>query len=446
LLRLHYWIAPFAGSILLVTAQAAEPVMPFVSTQAHMGVATCAGANCHGATKPPADAKVLQNEYFVWQRDDAHSNAYKLLLLPEARRIASNLGLKNAHEAPECLTCHSDYVAAARRGSKYSFSEGVGCEACHGAAEKWLEPHANGNTHAQNIAAGLYPVEDPAARARVCLHCHQGSGDKPIDHRIMGAGHPPLDRFELDSNTANQPAHFKVDKDYRERKTFEPNAKVWAMGQLVTAQFFLEGLQSQRLSGDGLFPELVFFDCNACHHAMQPPRWNAGLASPLGPGEVRLADSSLIMSGHVLAVVAPAAAAQWTQALSDLHRASRQSTGKVKEAATRMSAILAGTLPAAGNYKMTRADAVTLIDRIAASGIERDAGNFSAARQMFYAIDSLRIYLQTEHSVKSAALDKADNQMFDAIDIRILRPDKLYSPDAMRSGLRNVRAAVSGLR
>ena len=147
-----------------------------------------------------------------------------------------------------------------------------------GGAKSWLGPHVSGNTHAQNIEQGLYPLEDPVARARLCLHCHMGTKDKPIDHRIMGAGHPPLE-FELDTFTNIQPGHFRVDKDYRERKTYAPGAKVWAIGQLLAAETFLTGLLSERFADRGMFPELVFFDCNACHHAMQQPRWNAGVGA-----------------------------------------------------------------------------------------------------------------------------------------------------------------------
>ena len=31
---------------------------------------------------------------------------------------------------------------------------------------------------------------------------------------------------------------------------------------------------SERFKDHGLFPEFVFFDCNACHHPMTPPRWS----------------------------------------------------------------------------------------------------------------------------------------------------------------------------
>ena len=414
--------------------------LPFQAKDRHEGVASCAGSNCHGASHPLEDSAVMQNEYFSWERKDAHSNAYKLLLSPAGKRIAANLGLKSAQDAAECLTCHTDYVPEAARGRRYQLSEGVTCEACHGGAQNWIGPHITGAKHSENLANGLYPLEDPTARARVCMHCHFGSGDKPIDHRMMGAGHPPLSaEFELDSNTINQPAHFKVDKDYRERKGYESDVKVWAVGQLVAAQFLLDGLASERFAGHGMFPEFVFFDCSACHHPMQPPRWSAGVGGALGPGEVRLADNNLLVTGYILEVLQPSAAKSWKEGLADLRRACGQSVTKVKDSLAPLRKLLADALPAVAQHRITRQEAAAIVDGLSAAAIERDAASYSAAKQLYYALDAFRAYLGQE-GVKSAALDKSMDQMFSAVDATIK-----YDPNAMRGALRNVRAALAGL-
>jgi hypothetical protein len=430
------WSAVFAGA-----AVAAEPLMPYADKWQHIGVATCAGSNCHGSQRPFDDSPVLQNEYFLWQRDDAHSNAYKLLLTADGKRIAANLGIKDAASAPECLTCHTDYVPTSLRGRRYSMTEGVGCEACHGGAQDWLGPHVSGNTHAQNVAQGLYPLEDPVARARLCLHCHMGTKDKPIDHRIMGAGHPPLE-FELDTFTNIQPAHFRVDADYKQRKpAYAPGAKVWAIGQLLAAETFLDGLLGDRFSDRGMFPELVFFDCNACHHAMQAPRWTAGTGGPLGPGEPRLADAYLVMSGIVLTTLQPEAGSRWNAALGELHRASMQSVAKTREAAKTLRDIASSALPAIGKLSLSKGQALDLLDRVAAAGIEGKAGDYTAAKQIYYASDALFYYLRQEHGVPATALQTPVDEIFAAVDA-----GAAYNPDALRAALRKLRTSAQSLR
>lgn len=374
----------------------------------------------------------------LWQRKDLHSNAFASLQSPEGKRIASNLGLKDAGNAPECLTCHSDYVDASRRGKRYNLTEGVSCEACHGGAEEWFSGHVNGNTHAENIASGLYPLEDPGARAKLCLHCHMGSDAKPIDHRIMGAGHPPLD-FELDSFTNNEWAHFRVDADYKKRKpAYQASAKSWAIGQLISAETFLDGLISNRFSGKGMFPELVFYDCHACHHPMQPPRWMPGVGGPLGPGEPRLADVHLAMVDVLFKALAPDVAKQWSTALSELHLASRHNLTKTRDAATKLRKILSEGRRKIEGGTLGKDEATSLILKLADLGAQSRSGDYNASKQIYWGIESLDIFLRQSHSAPKDMLRGPIDRMFSAV-----QDEKNYNPGALRAALLEIPAALS---
>lgn len=417
-----------------------EP-MPFEAKWQHLGVATCAGSNCHGSQRPFDDSPVLQNEYFLWQREDAHSNAYKLLLSPAGKRIGANLGIKDVTAAEECLTCHTDYVAAPLRGRRYSMSEGVSCEACHGGAQSWLGPHVSGNTHEQNLEMGLYPLEDPVARARVCLHCHMGTTSKPIDHRMMGAGHPPLE-FELDTFTNIQPAHFRVDADYKKRKPRAVSgSKLWAIGQLIAAETFLDGLLDARFADHGMFPELVFFDCNACHHAMRPPRWSPGAGGPLGPGEPRLADSYLVMSAAAMSVLLPESAKQWDAGLNGLHRGSKESIAKIRESARSLRQLTQGGLTALNSRRIDKAETIKLIEKIAQVGIDQRSGDYTSAKQVYYGVEALLASLKQDHGAPKDALKSEVDALFAAVDAQ-----KAYDPNQTQDALRRVRSAVANLR
>jgi hypothetical protein len=172
----------------------------------HLGVASCAGNNCHGAVEPFKTARVAQNEYLIWAQKDKHSKAFAVLREERGRRIAQNLGLADAESAEVCLACHADNVSPTRRGREFKLADGVGCESCHGGAAGWLGTHLSGIGHAANLAAGMYPTEQPLARAERCLGCHLGDDRRFVTHQIMGAGHPRLG-FELDTYTLIQPAH-----------------------------------------------------------------------------------------------------------------------------------------------------------------------------------------------------------------------------------------------
>ena len=57
----------------------------------------------------------------------------------------------------------------------------------------------------------------------------------------------------------------------------------------------LELVASPKYGQTGLFPELFFFDCHACHKPMSANRWQERASLGLGPGVVRFNDANLIM-------------------------------------------------------------------------------------------------------------------------------------------------------
>ena len=388
------------------TAFAADKPLPTDDKFKHLGVASCAGSSCHGSTSPLEDSTVLQNEFVTWKRDDAHSKAYDILLTQQSKQIAINLGLdKQAHEHPDCLICHSDYIKDdTRKGKRYKKEDGVGCESCHGGAERWLGLHISGATHAENVGAGMFPTEEPVARARLCLSCHLGNKDREITHRIMGAGHPRLS-FELDTFTIIEPAHYVVDKDYKERKVTHSAAYTWAAGQLTASVTFLDALVNSK--HQGLFPELVYFDCHSCHHPMSygvvekhpgrawRPRKSTG---PLGPGVVRLNDSNLMMLTAIAGGISNGMAGKISTQIKSLHQATGQGWGATKKSAQGLRALaveLRGSMPKDLDTKAV-SGMINVLMKAGATGEFRD---YAAAEQGFLALDSLFSSLDASGSI-----------------------------------------------
>ena len=93
---------------------------------------------------------------------------------------------------------------------------------------------------------------------------------------MMGAGHPRIS-FELETFAQTQPAHYVIDTDWVKRKGAWDPTRVWAVGQALAASELLDVLADPKRSRDGLFPELVVFDCHACHHPMSDKRWTPAL-------------------------------------------------------------------------------------------------------------------------------------------------------------------------
>ena len=248
------------------------------------------------------------------------------------------LGVPRAHEAKICLDCHSDNVPEASRGKDFRLEDGIGCEACHGGAGDWYESHKTGPPHEQNIARGLYPTDDPFARARLCQSCHLGTRVSFATHRILGAGHPRL-RFQLEAYSYGE-IHHEEDADYEDRKRVFDPANVWLVGLATMGMQTVELLGGKRFAGDALLPELAFYQCDGCHHRLhdadtcrQPgadSRWCASLGEPW---TMRLNDAALTVLATALELVSPRQAVGLRTGIDELHRASMGSRYALGEAA-----------------------------------------------------------------------------------------------------------------
>jgi hypothetical protein len=420
-----------------VAAQpAGHPPLPYQTGEKSVGVVNCANSLCHGSVQPFKDSNVLQNEYVTWSRVDKHARAYKVLSNEQSARIARNLGIGNAWEAKICLDCHAHNIPKDKRGERFRFDDGVSCEACHGAAERWLPKHVeDGATHANNLGAGLYPTDDPAARANLCLSCHFGNSDRFVTHRMMGAGHPRLS-FELETFTTVEPAHFKIDADWEKRKRMWDGVKVWAIGQALAVSATVELLADPKRGRDGLFPELVLFDCHACHHPMSDKRW-APRVPGLGPGVVRLNDSSMLMTRAIARVVDPALSDRITATMNRLQQTvtgGGDAIGQAKALQDEMAALIAQLNQKTFGPAEMRGVLAALIDE----GLNGQFRDYAGAEQATMAIGSVANFMYAKGVLTSARNINAGLADLQAA----VANDERYRPDQFQAALRSFRGTV----
>ncbi|HQW80906.1 MAG TPA: multiheme c-type cytochrome [Pseudomonadota bacterium] len=426
-----------ASLFLAVAGVQAQSVSEAISSHLHLGVASCANSVCHGATETATKASIQMNEFAVWQEFDPHAKSYQTLLSAESKSIAKKLGLGAAEQAGVCLDCHADHVPAAQRGEKFQIEDGVGCEACHGGAEPWIASHVEAS-HAENLTAGLYPTEDPVKRSALCLSCHAGSRDRMITHRIMGAGHPRLS-FELDTFTWLHP-HYTVDDDYEQRKGNYDGVRDWGVGQASAAINALDILLDPKAGWHGIFPELVLFDCHACHRPMSGKAWGPRQGTGLGPGVVRLNDANLLMFRHVLAAVDSNAAKQVFDGSRKLHQATttdREQTLAAARALRERLMVLRETT------KATQFPAESLgviLGSLVADAERGEFRDYAAAEQAAMAVQSVVVAFEGAGLLDEAAT-KRMQQRVDALYASIEK-DESWSMLKFTEALRAVRAAA----
>jgi hypothetical protein len=367
-------------------APAAIP-LPAQAPDRHLGAASCASSVCHGAVQPPARAGALMNEFVTWSHEDSHAKAYQALSSTQGRSIAAKLGLGSAETAKICLDCHTDNVPQNQRGNKFTLTDGVGCEACHGGAERWISSHAAKSNYRSDIKTGMYPTADLRDRSRLCLSCHYGAAEKFATHRIMAAGHPRLS-FELDTFLALEPVHYRIDEHYRERKPTYTKSQSWSRGQLMAAQAQLLILEGPMLHPSRTFPDLALFNCTSCHDtSMHRLEWrNRQLTEGIDAGSVLLNDANLRMSW----VIARTLSAREGDIIKGLVQALQKDAVEdwphIGVSGAQLRAALADTLV---QTEGTVPSARNLLDSVLQAGIDGEYRDYLGAEQAVMAIDLL---------------------------------------------------------
>ena len=419
----------------------------------YQGVASCAGSTCHG--RGEGDGKVVrQDELMHWQepssKGGAHSRAYAALTGPRGQKILASLGMGSAANASACLGCHATNAAPAERGGRFRLDDGVGCESCHGAASGWISTHyAVPATHVSNVAQGMIPLENPKARAAVCLDCHFGSS-KPgqfVTHGMMAAGHPRVS-FELDLFSDLQ-RHWDEDADYKQRKPGTDSVRLWAVGQAEAVQRSLTLFAQPQLASEGLFPQFYFFDCHSCHRGIddQPGRQrqfevNPGRPMPFGLPPYN--DENIIMLSAVAQVLAPGQAGAFDAASRQFHAAMGQgrpqavaAAGKLRAAAATLSSALAAR---AGSADSTFA----VISAIGGHAISPRFTDYTGSAQAVMGVDTLLNALVRDGRVTvgaAAGIRASVNRAYAAVS-----SPTSYDPPAFRAALGQAVRSIEALR
>jgi Cytochrome c554 and c-prime len=373
----------------------------------HIGVASCSGSSCHGSAERPRNSPVPGNEFLIWSQRDRHHNAYNVLLGDRAVKMARALGLPDAANQKVCLDCHADNVAANLRGPTFQISDGVACEACHGGAQRWLGSHISGATHQQNIAAGLYPTDQPVARAEKCLSCHFGDATRFADHRLYGAGHPRL-AFELDTFTAIQPAHFVVDQGYIQRKGRVTDVQVWATGQAIALVRRMDAVLDPRHAPKGFWPEFALFDCQSCHH--EYGAYAKPTSTGLGPGTVKFNDANEVMLRVAATRIAPSAASALSTHMLALHKATTDDWGAVQREAAAVRSAAQSLVNELARHEWNSSDMYALANALIGVGTNNTDSEFSHDEQITMALEAITTGLKSAGDVgdqQATAIDGA---------------------------------------
>ena len=241
--------------------------------------------------------------------------------------------------------------------------------------------------------------------------------------------------FEMDTFSELQPRHYKIDSNWEKRKGNWDGVRSWAVGQAIGAKELLNLLQGPR-GRDGLFPELVLFDCHSCHHPMADKR-NTAARVGAGPGIVRLNDSNLLMLRQITRRVSPQEAEAFGRQVTRMH----QAVGSGNDALAQVRALeqmIASLIPKIGAHRFSNDDLRAMLGGLIEDGLAgQNYNDYQSAEQAVMAVQSVVEVMGKQKLIRTQALRPSMKQLLTSV-----AHDEKYQPVAFQKALREFKASV----
>ena len=192
-----------------------------------------------------------------------------------------------------------------------------------------------------------------------------------------------------------------------------------------------------------MFPELVLFDCYACHHRMSNERWTPRRGTGLPPGIVRLNDANFIMLRHIITAIDPATGKQLRQQTLALHRAVTGSYSAAMSAAGKLLATTEKSIQVIAGHKFSGKDMVAVLNNLIKDGLRGEYQDYPAAEQTVMGVTDVMNVMDNAGFIDTAQfnnMNKVVDKLFDAT-----KNDENYSPAKFTAALRALQKVTPKL-
>jgi hypothetical protein len=459
----------------------------------------CGTEGCHGRMMPAGPGEELvgdvsavlsrRHELQLWETQDKHKIATKVLLEGRGQRMAELLGIKGDitdpaknHAWRQCLSCHGVIVEDEKQADKKSFApkdridSGVSCVVCHAPYAEWVVEHSRTvlnkwqdfTREEKEATYGLRDLWDSRRRADLCSSCHVGSvaEGKVVTHEMYAAGHPPLPGFEIVTFSDAMPRHWETlpEKYQRLPKAREVYDRVYHFGDdyqqqqlrlLVTsavvafrhsAQLVAVHAQAaQKPGNDRSWPEFALYDCNTCHHDLKAESWRQQRGYAGKPGRPQMRDWSTALLPLAMRHEQPRAAtmvADFPKRLASLRGAfSNSPFGDPSEVFPKAAALVEWSdamLKQLQESRFDRGESAKLLAALV-DGYKKDLLDFDSARQIGWAIHAL-IKEGSPGTLKDANLKEPLARMTDQLNLMLLKGQQPIWPSYVHETMAKVAA------
>jgi hypothetical protein len=168
----------------------------------YLGPNECLNCHDHEAEKQWYEKQEIPEvrKLFPQKGNNAgHINALKQLEGGKSNDFAKAIGLKDKYDLNgSCVKCHGTVF-------KGDANAGVSCESCHGPASGYVKSHQTKGAYTASLSVGMIDlVGKVPAWVQQCTSCHVVD-----DQKLIAAGHPSGDDFDLGMKYSPVALHFK---------------------------------------------------------------------------------------------------------------------------------------------------------------------------------------------------------------------------------------------
>ena len=144
------------------------------------------------------------------------------------------------------------------------------------------------------------------------------------------------------------------------------------------------------------------FDCHSCHHTMDDKRYGSRPQTRgIGPGNVRLNDSTLVMLRAILDPISPADSKKILQQTQALHKASTRSMSALAQAQSALDSSMERISQRFASKSFDDAEKRAMLNAVVKLGKRGELRDYVAAEQAVMAIDLLLLDLGERDANKS---------------------------------------------
>jgi hypothetical protein len=204
---------------------------------------------------------------------------------------------------------------------------------------------------------------------------------------------------------------------------------------IVAAIQSMEILDSPLFLKHPVHPEIALFDCHACHQSMNDLNWSPRPSTAaIGPGIVRLNDSSLLISIAIVQQVDAEAGRALTRLVTQLHSGSAENRRAVVKVSRSIRQKLQSVWDRVKQHQFKDQEVLAILRNVLALGIQGEFRDYAGAEQAVMAVDVLTHAKWPEDS----QIRRGVNRLYELVE-----NDDRYPPDRLREVLRELRGTAS---